>query len=56
MTVSTSSRRVGPSPFVALNVLCSVCREPIPLVLFANSPVRPRRACCPGCGAVEQLV
>lgn len=55
MGVSMGVRRAESTPVVALNVLCANCRTPIPLVLFANSPVRPRRACCPGCGAVQQL-
>lgn len=45
----------GSPALQALGVLCSSCHGVVPLLLFANSPSRPRRAHCPHCTALQEL-
>lgn len=45
----------GSPALQALGVLCRSCHGVVPLLLFANSPSRPRRAHCPHCTALQEL-
>lgn len=49
------STEEGSPALQALGVLCRSCHGVVPLLLFANSPSRPRRAHCPHCTALQEL-
>lgn len=39
----------------AMGVLCRACHKVVPLLLFLNSPARPRKAHCPHCSSPQEL-